>query len=612
MNAQASEDNPPTKNVSGSYYETDEFRNIIALNYCTYSLAKIASYNDRVVLDNEYNNIVNAINLKNIKDEKIITVIKQLMDTMTKFRLSEIEKNKLTQIYEKKSQQTILDMLASKATKSIDIKSAISTVSSLANPVTAIATAMTLAARAASFYEDYQQQMQTYKNSITDHQWNMTKEAIVEINELNKLVLDTYWRILQESAAPDEWRLTVAQLDALIRAGKEPDNATRYRMLVRLEKDSGYIPVYWYYRAQAAHAAAMDDPAQKASYAQDINKCVEFYEKYRGFLRRDELYASILMLDIANNAYADDIALKKLQHIIDNDPQDSSKRLFAALTCMERGLFDAAIEHLQANLDAKKLEVLTRRLMADALAAKQDQGKLHALAVKTLADGGASNQEALYQLGRLPDHKALEAFVPAITAIGVSVDKSFVGNAGLLLCLPQKWILASDDNMKSTLALAERVHTPQKISASKDGAFVFLHFEKVLDVKAALAMPQGQGIRLNLVTEHFPIQIHGRLVPMDHKEENTWFSDATGSAKAAMSSAMKSANEFFEEKSQSLGLNVQGKSKADKAQTGSQGSSAKNLIFVLDEIRTTETCLRLDAEKKLKACDSPGGSSGRK
>jgi hypothetical protein len=59
-----------------SFDESEAFSSILALNYCHFSLAKIISYNDRIVLDEEYNNIINNINLSKIHDEEILSIIK--------------------------------------------------------------------------------------------------------------------------------------------------------------------------------------------------------------------------------------------------------------------------------------------------------------------------------------------------------------------------------------------------------------------------------------------------------------------------------------------------------------------------------------------------------
>jgi hypothetical protein len=496
----------------------------------------------------------------------------------------------------------------------------------MAVPLAAGVGALMLLAKAGSAYVDYQKDTGIYKAQIKEYEWNMTTEAITEINELNKLLIDTYWHILQDSDARDEWRLTLSQLDALINAGKEPDNAKRHRMFARLETDSRYIPMYWYYRAQAAHAAAMDTPANQAAYARDIRACAEFYEKYRGFLRRDELYSSILMIDMTHNEYPDDTVHQRLQHIVDNDPQDSTKRSFAALTCMKHGFFDEAIEHLLVNLDAKKFEVLSRRLMADALAAKQDPHGLQALVFKSIQDDSVSNQEVLYQLGKLSAGCTMEPFKPALEGIKVKVDKSIIGDADLQLRLPQKWIMANKDNSKPSLSLADRlrstslakmpaalwsaakntvdvelpstltlagqVHMPQKITASSDdGGWVYLYFEKVLDFDAVLAMPEGQEVCFDLRTEHFPIHLRGRLVPANAGEEGTWLDSVADSAKEGIADAVKNTAGF-------LGKalpDAWNKSKTDEDETDSRTEQPKNLVFVLDEVCTTETCLRLEA-----------------
>ena len=52
---------------------------ILIINYLTASLVKISTYNDWLMLDQEYNNIINNINLRRIHDEEAINQIKQMM-----------------------------------------------------------------------------------------------------------------------------------------------------------------------------------------------------------------------------------------------------------------------------------------------------------------------------------------------------------------------------------------------------------------------------------------------------------------------------------------------------------------------------------------------------
>lgn len=569
------------------YYKTADFKSTVTLNYCAYSIFKIKSSNSKIVLDNEYSNTIGVINLQNL-DLRIASIIEQYIDTLKKFSLSENEKKKLIQMHEKGLQKSILNELMRVATIS-NITAVTSSVSNIAistasmsgiaaqaasvHPVLGMlalgGTVIYAASReASSLYAIYQDNYQ----KIEDPEWVLSVEAIEELNDVSRLLRDAY-RLF---TVPEQWRMTEMQFGALISTSKEPDAEKRHRMLERIEKDSRYIPVYWYLRAEAAHAAAMAAPAQKAVYAQDIRKCVEFYEKYSGFLRRGELYASILMFDIANNEYLDNILLEKLQYIIAYAPSNSSKRLFVAQVYIDRGFFEMAVEHLQANLDVNEFEVLSRKLLADALAASNDTLRLQRLVTKTIEDKSASNQEVLYQLGRLPDLEIPESFISAIAAIEVNIEEAWIGNASLQVVLPQEWVLG-EDQMQSTLVLAEQVYTPQRVSASRDGASTLLRFNRVLDFKAALALPQAQEVHISLMTEYFPVQLQGRLVPVSQEEANTWLTYAVSPAR------------WF-------------RGGADTEQPDNQDSPPSRLVFILDEIRTTGACFRLDEERRLSPC----------
>ncbi|MDR2881392.1 MAG: hypothetical protein LBV29_05785 [Azoarcus sp.] len=232
---------------SATQTQSDALKSMTALNYCTFSLSKIKEYNDRVVLDEEYNNIINSISLKNIPDQKIVGIIKQLMDTLTAFRLSEMEKEKLFKEYENSQQTAVMTMLMEMASPSISaagnvagnmvstVISAVgykgaavgmfgaSTLAMLGAPVaaTVAATAGVVAipvlfVAGHSVYSEHQrrhrEQIKKHNEKLDDHTWTMSKYAIRAINELNKSFLETYWPILQDSDAPENWRVTSDQV----------------------------------------------------------------------------------------------------------------------------------------------------------------------------------------------------------------------------------------------------------------------------------------------------------------------------------------------------------------------------------------------------------------
>ena len=55
-----------------------------ALNLCSVSVSQIIDYNDIYILEQEYENILNNLNLQNIpKDEALLDILKRLLETIT-------------------------------------------------------------------------------------------------------------------------------------------------------------------------------------------------------------------------------------------------------------------------------------------------------------------------------------------------------------------------------------------------------------------------------------------------------------------------------------------------------------------------------------------------
>ncbi|MDO4937204.1 MAG: hypothetical protein Q4E62_04735, partial [Sutterellaceae bacterium] len=70
---------------------------IIALNYCSYSLSRIRHYENRLVLDQQYDEIINNINLKKLKADGSAMLIGRLLDDLTFFKLQEMERERMNE-----------------------------------------------------------------------------------------------------------------------------------------------------------------------------------------------------------------------------------------------------------------------------------------------------------------------------------------------------------------------------------------------------------------------------------------------------------------------------------------------------------------------------------
>ena len=90
-------------NMNVKLTEQDQRRAAYALNLCTVSVSQIIDYEDLNILEQEYEMILNNLNLENFpKDESLLSILKQILDTITFFRIYEGDKQMLDKKYQQK------------------------------------------------------------------------------------------------------------------------------------------------------------------------------------------------------------------------------------------------------------------------------------------------------------------------------------------------------------------------------------------------------------------------------------------------------------------------------------------------------------------------------
>ena len=81
---------------------------VYALNLCMVSISQIIDYSDLYVLEQEYEGILNNLNLENMpKDEALLDILRQILDTITFFRIQEGEKKFIEQEYQSRMKTAI-------------------------------------------------------------------------------------------------------------------------------------------------------------------------------------------------------------------------------------------------------------------------------------------------------------------------------------------------------------------------------------------------------------------------------------------------------------------------------------------------------------------------
>ena len=210
-----------------------------ALNLCLVSISQIIDYSDIYVLEQEYESILNNLNLEHMpKDEALLDILRQILDTITFFRIQESEKKLIEQEYQARVKNAIW-----KAVPNFGV------IVTSSDPVVILTS---LASQVGIGYMNYRKEKAAIAVDQEKQAWEMQKSAIEQFNGLRRELFTTAWRLADKYEFPDEWRLTenqVEQYNAILL------DTNPYRRLERLEElQDGFVayPPFWYHKGHTA------------------------------------------------------------------------------------------------------------------------------------------------------------------------------------------------------------------------------------------------------------------------------------------------------------------------------------------------------------------------
>jgi len=81
---------------NADYSEEQKRQAAYALNLCTVSISQIIDYRDSYIMDQEYDAILNNLNLFEMpKDEALLKTLTEILNTITYFRIADLKKAQL-------------------------------------------------------------------------------------------------------------------------------------------------------------------------------------------------------------------------------------------------------------------------------------------------------------------------------------------------------------------------------------------------------------------------------------------------------------------------------------------------------------------------------------
>ncbi len=285
---------------------TDEQRQkaAYALNLCMVSISQIVDYNDLYILDQEYEMILNNLNLENMpKDEALLNILKQTLDTITYFRMQEGDKH----FIEKEYQHNVKNALWASVPRNLNIMTCGESPWALA-----ISAALSLTCQVGTGYMNYRRNKADYAINKDKQNWQLQRSAMEQFNGLRRDLFDTAWRLADEYRFADELRLTEKQIDLYNDILDDPDDYRRYERLETISGAFEAYPPFWFFFGDTAARIAIDFTENLELASKFKYMAMQHFEKFIGMsgynlLRENTLLSTcaleyIDLLNISNDA----------------------------------------------------------------------------------------------------------------------------------------------------------------------------------------------------------------------------------------------------------------------------------------------------------------------
>lgn len=266
-------------------YTKEQLKAAYALNLCTVSVSQIIDYEDVNIMEQEYEAILNNLNLEQMpKDEALLSILKQILDTITFFRIQEGDKIFIEKEYQQKMKNAIW--------------SAVPNIGMIVAGGNAVTMAISLASQVGIGYMNYRRAKAEATLQAEKELWQLERTAIEQFNGLRRELFDTAWRLSAAHNFPDQLRLTERQIKQYNAILMDEDIIRKYWRLEAIKDAFVAYPPFWYHFGNTANAIARSNlrlsPETREQFRIDAKThFLQYRESNRyALLREDPVSAS--------------------------------------------------------------------------------------------------------------------------------------------------------------------------------------------------------------------------------------------------------------------------------------------------------------------------------
>lgn len=278
-------------------------RAVYALNMCTVSVSQIIDYNDIYILEQEYDAILNNLNLEKMpKAESLKKILVELLNTITFFRIQEIRKQAIEKDYQNRLKNAIWSAIPNLS------------VVVAGNPLTI---AYSIAAQVGIGYMNYRKEKYQALQKKEKEELELRITAIEQFNALRRELFTTAWELAEEYEFPDRLRLTERQIKQYNEILMDSDELRKYVRLEAIQDKFEAFPAFWYHFGHTACyiAGNQDYPLEqweREAYIAKAKQHFSHYEELNKFniLREDQMTAAFAL------EYADLLFMEKKPDVV--------------------------------------------------------------------------------------------------------------------------------------------------------------------------------------------------------------------------------------------------------------------------------------------------------
>jgi len=443
---------------SGASPDEDAALDTIAqINHINWVFNTIKTYNNALVLEEEYNKISPGhLNLNRIPDQEAMGRITGMLDQLHALRMKERDLKRWKEDFDLMRRRRMREFYLDKG---LQVQKMASTL--LVDP-TGVSAGLEAARESVCGYFEYKRLAEDIDREANAHIFDLDTQKLGNLHELNKSLLQDQWNMIRKYNFDDSLRVSDTDINLLISCLKDDDHERVYSRIEPMRDKFKLFPVYWYYLSSVAMESGHFDVGLDATEV--------FFRVNRNLFRDDFMLGAVAM----NRAFMlekNEANKKEVRKLLDISWKNNAghgdwrrdyvlAKIYAGYL-KDNAMAEKVILHAISSIAAQLDELLSRdndglvdTVLGEGLWScrqfyenvkgdkfKSDQERLN----KICSDALTSSMEKLYYLGRMPAHKLWDVMKDDILSVKVEIRNS-VGLRGIKrdveVVYPVNWLLA--------------------------------------------------------------------------------------------------------------------------------------------------------------------------